>query len=116
MKIKQSEIDFIESIFQDQRFYHSTDIPFSWHYVDNGLVDINTNLHLRASMMYSSFGFFMDTIREARDKDYLLYDNVVKGPDQCFFHRQRRYMIQQYLDNDGEFDGPIHISIKPRKR
>ena len=58
----------------------------------------------------------MDTIREARDKDYLLYDNVVKGPDQCFFHRQRRYMIQQYLDNDGEFDGPIHISIKPRKR
>ena len=114
MKIKQSEIDFIESIFQDQDFYHSTDIPFSWHYVDNGLMDINTNLHLRASMMYSSFGFFMDTIREARDKDYLLYDNVVNGPDQCFFHRQRRYMIQQYLDNDGEFDGPIHISIKPK--
>ena len=114
MNIKQSEIDFIESIFQDQDFYHSTDIPFSWHYVDNGLMDINTNLHLRASMMYSNFGFFMETIREATNEHHLLYNNVVNGPDQCFFHRQRRYMIQQYLDNDGEFEGPIHISIKPK--
>ncbi len=115
VKIKQSQIDFIETIFQDQKFYHSTDIPFSWHYVDNGLMDMNTNLHLRASMMYSNFGFFMETIREATNENHLLYSNVVNGPDQCFFHRQRRYMIQQYLDNDGEFDGPIHISIKPRK-
>ena len=114
MYIKQSEIDFLESIFQNQNFYHSTDVPFSWHYVDNGLMDINTNLHLRAQLMYSERGFFMDTLRE-NNEHTLKYENVVNGPDQCHFHRQRRYMIQQYLDNDGEFAGPVHISIKPKK-
>ena len=114
MNINQSEINFLENIFEDQKFYHSTNIPFSWHYVDNGLLDMNTNLHLRASMMYSKFGFFEETIRELSEH-HLDYSRVVNGPDQCFFHRQRRYMIQQYLDNDGEFAGPIHISVKPKK-
>ncbi len=114
MNIEQSEIDFLEGIFQDQKFYHSTNIPFTWHYVDNGLMDMNTNFHLRATMMYSNFGFFEETIRELSEH-HLDYNKVVNGPDQCFFHRQRRYMIQQYLDNDGEFAGPIHISVRPKK-
>ena len=87
MYIKQSEIDFLESIFQNQNFYHSTDVPFSWHYVDNGLMDMNTNLHLRAQLMYSERGFFMDTLRE-NNEHTLKYENVVNGPDQCYFHRQ----------------------------
>ena len=32
------------------------------------------------------------------------YQIIVHGPDQPHFHRQRRYLIQQYIDNDGNVD------------
>mgnify|MGYP001197863480 FL=1 len=113
IKLTNKELDFLNELWERQSFYHSDNIPYQWHMVDNGALNINSTTQLRAQMMYSKHGFFVESLNE-RSTSTLRYDNVVHGPDQPHFHRQRRYMIQQYIDSGGNFDGPVHISVRPK--
>ena len=115
VKIPNEELDFLNELWERQSFYHSDNVPYQWHNVDNGMIKKESTIHLRAKMMYSKYGFFAESLQE-RSTNTLRYQNIVHGPDQPHFHRQRRYLIQQYIDNDGNFNGPVHISVRPRTR
>ena len=113
VKIPNEELDFLNELWEKQSFYHSDNVPYQWHNVDNGMIKKESTIHLRAKMMYSKHGFFTESLYE-KSTNTLRYQNIVHGPDQPHFHRQRRYLIQQYIDNDGNFNGPVHISVRPR--
>ena len=113
VKIPNEELDFLNELWERQSFYHSDNVPYQWHNVDNGMIKKESTIHLRAQLMYSKHGFFAESLQE-RNTNTLRYQNIVHGPDQPHFHRQRRYLIQQYIDNDGNFNGPVHISVRPK--
>ena len=58
VKIPNEELDFLNELWEKQSFYHSDNVPYQWHNVDNGMIKKESTIHLRAKMMYSKHGFF----------------------------------------------------------
>ena len=103
---KQNE-KFVKTFFENHKVFFCDDLPWQLYNIENGRFSQDTNLHTRAEYLFSKNGFFNETYKE-RNPEYIESEKR-KNLDYCFFHRQRRYIVQELITNN--FYNPTHHSF-----
>ena len=108
MKLKdKSNEKFVKYFFENHRVFFSNDFPWKLFNAENSKSHKDTNLHTRIEYLFSKNGFFNETYKE-RDLKYIEQERK-KRLDYCFYHRQRRYITQELIDDN--FHNPTHHSF-----
>ena len=108
MKLKdKSNEKFVKYFFENHRVFFSNDFPWKLFNAENSKSQKDTNLHTRIEYLFSKNGFFNETYKE-RDLKYIEQERK-KRLDYCFYHRQRRYITQELIDDN--FHNPTHHSF-----
>ena len=98
---------FIKHFFETHKLFFYDDLPWKLYNIENGKFSQNTNLHTRIEYLFSKNGFFNETYKE-RDPEYIKRERL-KHLDYSFYHRQRRYIVQESIANN--FHNPTHHSF-----
>ena len=108
MKLKDKNNEkFVKYFFENHRVFFSNDFPWKLFNAENSKSQKDTNLHTRIEYLFSKNGFFNETYKE-RDLKYIEQERK-KRLDYCFYHRQRRYITQELIDDN--FHNPTHHSF-----
>ena len=104
---KQNET-FVKIFFENHKVFFCDDLPWKLFNFEN------TNLQTRIEYLFSENGFFNETYKE-KDSNYIEQERK-KRMDYSFFHRQRRYIVQEMISDN--FYNPTHHSftIKDNKQ
>jgi len=100
--------NFLDNFFKNHMVWHTNSIPWQYFNMENGKRQKDTNIHTRTEYMFSEYGFFNEMVKEL-DSDYL-NSQKINPVDFNYFHRQRRYIIQSFIQDD--FNHPTHHSFK----
>ena len=98
---------FIDYFFKNHKVFVCNDLPWQLFNFENSKSQKNTNLQTRIEYLFSKNGFFNETYKE-RNKEYIEKERK-KHLDYCFYHRQRRYIVQEAIANN--FHNPTHHSF-----
>jgi len=112
MQLDELNVKFLQKFFKGHDVYLSKSLPWQFYNYENGKYKKYTNMHVRLDFLFSEYGFFNETYKE-RDVQYLddaVYEDFSK------FHRQKRYIVQEFIDNDGVFSNPTHHSFRAKNR
>jgi hypothetical protein len=82
-------------------------LPWKLFNFENSKAQKENNYHTRIEYLFSENGFFNETYKEKNPK-YIIQERQ-KHLDYCFFHRQRRYIVQELIDDN--FHNPTHHSF-----
>jgi hypothetical protein len=111
MLIDKKNKKFIDLFFNKHRLFFCDDFPWQFFNYENGTINKNENINVRADYLFSKCGFFRETLKE-RDINYINKERQ-KRLDFTYYHRQRRYIVQELIDDN--FFNPTHHSFKPRE-
>jgi len=111
MRINDFNREYIKSILKNQRFFLMDNVPWQWFNYESGKWFKNSNLHTRCDFLFTKTGFFAETLKEL-DEHYIENERK-KYQDFAYRHRQTRYIAQEFIDTNGVFNNPIHLSAKP---
>ena len=98
--------EFVEYFFKNHKLFFCDDLPWQFFNYENGKKPNSNNLQVRLEYLFGEYGFFNFTVMEVNDKS--LFGDTT---DFSFWHRNRRYIIQEFIRNG--FNNPTHHSIKP---
>jgi len=107
MLINNLNKKFFEVFFKQHKVFHHTNFPWQIFNWENGMIGKHTNLQVRCEYLFTKYGFFNETLKE---KNPMYLDSQPKD-DYCYYHRQRRYIVQELID--GAFMKPVHSSMIP---
>ena len=110
---KQNET-FVKIFFENHKVFFCDDLPWKLFNFENSKSQRDTNLQTRIEYLFSENGFFNETYKE-KDSNYIEQERR-KRMDYSFFHRQRRYIVQEMISDN--FYNPTHHSftIKDNKQ
>jgi len=106
LRNKQNET-FVKTFFETHKLFFCDDLPWQLYNIENGKFSQHTNIHTRIEYLFSKNGFFNETYKE-RDPEYIRRERL-KHLDYSFYHRQRRYIVQESISNN--FHNPTHHSF-----
>ena len=112
MQINTLNKQFLKRFFELHDVYFCDSLPWQFFNYENGKLHKQSNIITRLDWLFSKFGFFKETYKE-KDVEYL---KNAKREDRSFYHRQRRYLVQEFIDNDGVFYNPTHHTIRPKNK
>ena len=113
MHIDKKNREFIEELLTRQRFFLTDNLPWQWFNYENGKFFKDSNIHTRCEYLFTEHGFFAETLKE-RDLQNMIQKNKNLS-DENWQHRQLRYIVQEFIDNGGVFNNPLHLSMAIRK-
>ena len=103
---KQNET-FVKIFFENHKVFFCDDLPWKLFNFENSKSQRDTNLQTRIEYLFSENGFFNETYKE-KDSNYIEQERR-KRMDYSFFHRQRRYIVQEMISDN--FYNPTHHSL-----
>ncbi len=104
MHIAENNKEFIKKIFDEHKIFLCEDMH--WSYLFGETVD-----SVRYDFLFGEHGFFNYSLKEL-EENFLELDNFIHRGDNPNFHGQKRYIIQDLMDNN--IYNPTHTSFKPR--
>ena len=108
MKLKDKNNEqFIDYFFKNHKVFICNNLPWKLFNFENSKAQKENNYHTRIEYLFSENGFFNETYKEKNPK-YIIQERQ-KHLDYCFFHRQRRYIVQELIDDN--FHNPTHHSF-----
>ena len=108
MKLKDKNNEqFIDYFFKNHKVFICDNLPWKLFNFENSKAQKENNYHTRIEYLFSENGFFNETYKEKNPK-YIIQERQ-KHLDYCFFHRQRRYIVQELIDDN--FHNPTHHSF-----
>ena len=108
MKLKNKNNEqFVDYFFKNHKVFVCDDLPWKLFNFENSKAQKENNYHTRIEYLFSENGFFNETYKE-RNPEYIIQERR-KHLDYCFYHRQRRYIVQELVDNN--FHNPTHHSF-----
>jgi len=108
MKLKNKNNEqFVDYFFKNHKVFVCDDLPWKLFNFENSKAQKENNYHTRIEYLFSKNGFFNETYKE-RNPEYIIQERR-KHLDYCFYHRQRRYIVQELVDNN--FHNPTHHSF-----
>ena len=111
MLINKKNEEFLDLFFKKHKLFFCDDFPWQFFNYENGTIDKNQNTNVRTDYLFSKYGFFRETLKE-RDINYINKERK-KRLDYTYYHRQRRYIVQELIDDN--FFNPTHHSFQPRE-
>ena len=99
--------DFIELFFKNHKVFFCDSLPWKLFNFENAKAQRNVNQMTRIEYLFSEYGFFNETYKE-RDSEYIERERK-KRVDYVFYHRQRRYIVQELISDN--FHNPTHHSF-----
>jgi len=104
MHIAENNKEFIKKFFDEHKIFLCEDMH--WSYLFGESVD-----SVRYDFLFREHGFFNYSLKEL-EENFLEFDNFINRGDDPNFHGQKRYIIQELLDNN--IHNPTHTSFKPQ--
>jgi len=98
---------FVDLFFKNHRVFFCDDLPWKLFNFENAKSQRDVNLMTRIEYLFSEYGFFNETYKE-RDSKYIEQERK-KRVDFVFYHRQRRYIVQELISDN--FHNPTHHSF-----
>ena len=110
MKLKNKNNEqFVDYFFKNHKVFVCDGLPWKLFNFENSKAQKENNYHTRIEYLFSKNGFFNETYKE-RNPEYIIQERR-KHLDYCFYHRQRRYIVQELVDNN--FHNPRLRYIMP---